>query len=146
MVYADVNISGGSVHTIKKNAEALVAASQENGLEVKVYKAKYKVMSRDQDAGQSHSIKNDNSSFERVEEFKYLGTSLTNQNSTQEEIKNRLNSGNACYHSVQNLLSYSLQSKNLKINPLPALMYQTVLDLNAACRSKRTEAYWLFSS
>ena len=60
-------------------------------------------MSRDQDAGQIHSIKIDNSSFERVEEFKYLGTTLTNQNSIQEEIKSSLKSGNACYHSVQNL-------------------------------------------
>jgi len=53
--------------------------------------------------------------FERVEDFKYLGTTLTNQNSIQEEIKSRLNSGNACYHSVQSLLSSSLLSKNLKI-------------------------------
>jgi len=44
-----------------------------------------------------------------------MGKTLTNQNSIQEEIKSRLNSGNACYHSVQNLLSSSLQSKNLKI-------------------------------
>ena len=57
----------------------------------------------------------DNSSIERVEEFKHLGTTLTNQNSIQEEIKSRLKLGNACYHSVQNLLSFSLLSKNLKI-------------------------------
>jgi len=50
-----------------------------------------------------------------VEEFKYLGTNLTNQNSIQEEIRSRLKSGNAWYHSVQNLLSFSLLSKNLKI-------------------------------
>jgi hypothetical protein len=66
-------------------------------------KTKYIVMSRDQDAGCSHSIKTDNSSFERVEEFKNLLTPLTNRNSTQEDIKSSLNSGNACYHSVQNL-------------------------------------------
>jgi len=54
--------------------------------------------------------------FEKVEEFKYLGTTLTKQNSMQEEIKNRLKSGNACCHSGQNLLSSSLLSKNLKIN------------------------------
>jgi len=53
------------------------------------------VVSRDQNAGRSHSIIFDNTSFEKVEEFKYLGTTLTNQNSVQEEIKNRLNSGNA---------------------------------------------------
>jgi len=53
------------------------------------------VMSQDQNAGQSHSVKIDNSSFERAEEFKYLGTTLTNQNSIQEEIKSRLKSMDA---------------------------------------------------
>ena len=72
-------------------------------------KTKYMVMSRDQNAGRSHSMKIDNSSFERVEEFKCCGTTLTNQNSIQKEIKSRLKSGNACYNSVQNLLSSSLQ-------------------------------------
>jgi len=73
------------------------------------------VMSQDQNAGRYHNIKTDNSSFERVEKFKCLGTTLTHQNSIQEEIKSRLKSGNACYHSVQNLLSSSLLSKNLNI-------------------------------
>ena len=50
-----------------------------------------------------------------VEEFKYLVTTLTNKNSIQEEIKSRLKAGNACYQSVQNLLSSSLLFKNLKI-------------------------------
>jgi len=64
----------------------------------------------------------------RVEEFKYLGTTLTNQNSIQEEIKNRLKLGNACYYSVQNLLSSRLLSKNLKIKIhrtiiLPVVLY-----------------------
>jgi len=49
------------------------------------------------------------SSSERVEEFKYMGITLGNQNYIQVEIKNRLKSGNACYHSVQNLLSSSIQ-------------------------------------
>jgi len=53
------------------------------------------VMPRDQNAGRSHNIKFGNSSFEREEEFKCLGTTLTNQNSIQEEIKSRLKSGNA---------------------------------------------------
>ena len=53
---------------------------------------------------------------EKEEEFKYLGTTLTNQNSIQEEIKSRLKSKNACYHLVQNLLSSSLPSKNVEIN------------------------------
>jgi hypothetical protein len=63
-------------------------------------KTKYLVMSQEQNAGQSHSIKTDNRLLERVEEFKYLGTTFTHQNSIQEEIKSRLNSGNACYHLV----------------------------------------------
>jgi hypothetical protein len=71
--------------------------------------------SRDQDAGRSHGIKIENSSFESVEKFKYLGKTLTNDNYIQEEIKSRLKSGNACYHSVQNLLSSSLLYKNLKL-------------------------------
>jgi hypothetical protein len=58
-------------------------------------------------------MKSDNSAFERMEEFKYMGTTLTNENSIQEEMKNRLNSGNACYHSVQNILSLSSLSKNI---------------------------------
>jgi len=77
-------------------------ASKETGLEVNADKTKYMymVMSRDQTAGRSHSMTIVSSSFERVEQFKYLGTTLTNQNSVQEEIKSRLKSGNACYHSV----------------------------------------------
>ena len=61
------------------------------------------------------SVRTDNSSTERVEEFKYLRTKLTNQNSIREEIKSRLKLGNACYNSVQNLLSSRLLSKHLKI-------------------------------
>jgi hypothetical protein len=81
LVYADdVNILGGSVHTAKENAEALVVAIKEIGLEVNADKTKYMVMSRDQTAGRSNSVKIDNSSFERVEELKYLGKTLKNQN------------------------------------------------------------------
>jgi len=62
-------------------------------------------MSRDHKAGRCHSMKNDKSSIERVEEFKYLGTTLANKNSIQKEIKSRVKLGNAWYYSVQNLLS-----------------------------------------
>ena len=71
-------------------AEALIVSSKENGLEVNANKTEYMVMSQDQNAGRSHSMKIDNRSFEMVEDFKYLGTNLTNQNSVQEEIKSRL--------------------------------------------------------
>jgi hypothetical protein len=88
---------------------------KETGLEVNAEKTKYMVMSRNQNAGHNHDIKVDNKSFERVEEFKYLGAALTNSNSIHEEIKSRLKSANACYHSVQNFLSSRLLSKNTKI-------------------------------
>jgi len=106
---------GGSVYNVKKNAGALVAATKEIGLEVNALKTKYMTVFRDQNAGRIHSMKMDNSPIERVEEFKYLGTTLTNQNSCQEEIKCRLKLRNACYYSVQNLLSSSLLSRTLKI-------------------------------
>jgi len=70
-------------------------ASKAIGLEVTAYKTKYMVISRNQNVGQSHSIKTDNSFFERVEEFKYLETIVKNQNNIHEEIKSRLKSGNA---------------------------------------------------
>jgi len=74
LAYAhDVNILGGSIHTLKENAEALVAATREIGLEVSPDKTKYMVIFRDQKAGRIHSVRIDNSTFERVEEFKYLG-------------------------------------------------------------------------
>ena len=67
MAYADdVNILAGSIHTVKKNAEALVAAAREIGLEVSADKTKYMVMSRDQNAGRIHSVRIDNITFERV--------------------------------------------------------------------------------
>jgi hypothetical protein len=71
LVY-EINILGESVHTIKENAETLVVASKEIGLEVDAIKTKYMVMPRDQTAGRSYSMKIDNNSFERTEEFKYL--------------------------------------------------------------------------
>ena len=73
------------------------------------------VICRDQSAGRSHSIKIDSSYFELVKQFRYLETTLMNQNYIQEEIKSRSKSGNACYHVVQNILSSSMLSKSMKI-------------------------------
>ena len=101
-------------------------ASNEIGLEANADKTKYMVMSRDQTAGRSQSMKTDNSTFESVEEFKYLGTTLTHQNSIQEEIKSRLKSGNAFYHSVQNILCSSLLYKNIKFKMYRIIIFQFV--------------------
>jgi hypothetical protein len=79
-------------------------------------------MYREQNAGPNHDMKMDNRSFEKVEDFRYLGNTLTSQNSIQEEIKSRLKSGNACYYLVQNILSSSLLSKNVKIK-----IYRTII-------------------
>jgi hypothetical protein len=70
------------------------------GVEVNAEKTKYVVMSGDQNAGQKHNIKIYYKYFERVEHLKNLGTTVTNQNYIYEDIKNRLNSGNAFYCSV----------------------------------------------
>jgi len=80
------------------------------------------VMSRGQNTRRSHSIKADNSSFERVDVFKYLRTTLTYQDYIQEEIKSRLKSGISCYHAVRNLSSSSLLSKIIKIK-----IYKTII-------------------
>jgi hypothetical protein len=68
-------------------------------------------LSRQPNAGQNHDVKIANRSFENVAQFRYLGMSVTNQNLIQEEIKGRLNLGNTCYYSVQNLLSSHLLLK-----------------------------------
>ena len=91
-----------------------MVAGRETGLEVNADKTKCMVMSRDQNAGRSHNIKTDNSFSERVEEFKYLGTTVTHQKSIREEITSRWKSGNACYHLVQNFCLPVCYPKNLK--------------------------------
>jgi hypothetical protein len=79
-------------------------------------------MSRSQKVGQKRSIKIANRSFEYVAKSKYLGTTLTDQNHMHEEIKSRLNSGNACYHSVQSLLPSRLLCRKLKVK-----IYKTII-------------------
>src|SRR5215813_3735928 len=114
-------------YILYRKMQKLVAATNEIGLEVNADKTKYMIMSRDQNTGRGHNMEIDNSSIERVEEFKYLGTTLTNQNSIQEEIKSRVKLGNACYYSVQNLLSSSLLSKKLKIKIYRTIVLPVVL-------------------
>jgi hypothetical protein len=75
-----------------------------------------------QNVGQNWDIK-----FEDASQFRYLGTTATNQNLFHEEIKRRLNSGDACYHSVQNLLSSRLLSRNVKIRIWKTIIFHVVL-------------------
>jgi len=123
LVYADdVNILGRSIRTTNEYTSALRFANKETGLEVNADKSKYMVTSRVQNSRRSHNIMIANSSFERVEEFKYLGTTLKNQNSMHDKIQSRLVSGNICYLSVQNLLSIILLPKHMKIE-----IYRTLI-------------------
>jgi hypothetical protein len=79
------------------------------------------LLSRHQTAGKNRDTKEANRLFENVLQCDYFGTTLTNQNLIQEEIKRRLNSDNACYHLVQNLFSHLL-SKDVKIR-----IYKTII-------------------
>ncbi|KAJ4446527.1 hypothetical protein ANN_13223 [Periplaneta americana] len=129
LVYADdVNMLGGNTQTIRENTEILLEASKAIGLEVNPEKTKYMIMSRDQNIVRNGNIKIGDLSLEGVEKFKYLRATVKNINDTREEIKRRINMGNACYYSVEKLLSSSLLSKNLKVriyktDILPVVLY-----------------------
>jgi hypothetical protein len=87
------------------NSETLLEVSRDIGIEINAEKTKYMIMSCHLNSGQNQNIRIANEAFEKVAKFKYLGMTLTNQNDIHDEIKSRLNMGNACYYSVQNLLS-----------------------------------------
>jgi hypothetical protein len=107
--------------------ETLIDARKEVVPEINVDKTKYMLLSRQQDVGQNLDIKIANRSFQNGSQFKYLGTTETNQNLVREEIKRRLNSSTVCYHSVQNLLSSRLLLKNLKIRIYKTMILPVVL-------------------
>jgi hypothetical protein len=110
LVYAYVvNLLGDSVNTIKES-ETLLEASRDIGLEINPEKTKYMITSHP-NSGKNQNIRIANESFENGAKFKYLETTLTHQNDIRDEIKNRLNSGNARYYSVQNLCPPVLYEK-----------------------------------
>jgi hypothetical protein len=91
-----------------ETVSSLLEASRDVGLEINAEKTKYMIMSHHQNTGQNQNIRIVNESFENVAKFKHLGTTLTHQDDIHGETKSRLNSGNTCYYSVQNLLSSRL--------------------------------------
>jgi hypothetical protein len=96
LLYADdVNLLGDNINTVKKITQPLIGSSKEVGLEVNAEKDKYLLLCGHQNAGGNHDIKVANRPFENVAQFKYLVTAVTNQNLIREEIKRKLNSGNA---------------------------------------------------
>jgi hypothetical protein len=123
----DVNIVGDNIDTTQKNKQVLLYSGKEVGLEVNPEKTKYMLRPPYQKAEQRHCIKKANSFFQDVVTLKYLGTTPTDQNFMYEEIKRRLKSGNACYHSVQSLLSSRLLSKIVKFDICKTINLSVVL-------------------
>jgi hypothetical protein len=127
LVYTDVNLFGDSTNTIKKNTKTLLESIRDVGLEINAQKTKYLIMFRHPNSGQNQNIRKANESLENVVKFECLDITLTNQNDIHDEIKIRLNSGNACYQSAQNLLSFLLISNSLKIKVYGTVIFLVVL-------------------
>jgi hypothetical protein len=129
LAYADdVNLLGDNIDTVKKNMETVIDDSKEFCLEINVDKTEYMMLSRLQNVGQNRRKTNSKQMIRKCVTVQIFGATVTNPNLIQEEIKRRLNSGNACYHSVQNILSSRLLSKSVKIRiykttNMPVVLY-----------------------
>ena len=86
------------------------------------------ITSCQQNIVQNQNIVTENLSFENVEKFKYLGVTVTNTNDIRKEIKRKINMGNACYYSLEKMLSSHLLSKKLKVN-----IYKTIIYFRLYC-------------
>ncbi|PSN49532.1 hypothetical protein C0J52_04975 [Blattella germanica] len=123
LVYADdIVLLGDSEEILMDNMHILRSSTRKLGLEVNVNKTKYMVTRRNASCKANGQLMTNEGNFEEVAEFKYLGALITNRNEKQKEIKHRLNSGNACYYALQQLLSSQLLSKNIKLK-----IYKTVI-------------------
>jgi hypothetical protein len=96
---------------MRHNTEALVVIRKRIGLEVNAEKTKYMIILEINMQDILATLRIDNKHFERVEQFRYLGTTLTNQNYVHVETKSILN---ICYHSAQNIFCYSLPSSDIE--------------------------------
>jgi hypothetical protein len=97
LVYADdMNLLGDDTETIQKNTQTLIGSGKQVGLEINTERTKYMLLSHHQNAGQNHGIKMANRCSENVAQFRYLETTVKNQNLNKGKIKRRLNSGNCC--------------------------------------------------
>jgi hypothetical protein len=124
----DGNLLGDNIDTINKNTETLIDASWKVGIEISTEETNSMLLSHHQEADQNCDIKIANRLFENVSQYKYFGMTVTNQNLIKEEIERKLNSGNTCYHSFQNLLSSLLLSKNVKIKICKTIILPIVLN------------------
>ena len=97
------------------------------GLGVNYDKTKYMITSRQQNIVQNQNIAIESSSFEKVEKLKYLGVTVTNTNDNRAEIKRRINMGNACYYSLEKMLSSHLRSKKLQVKTYKLIILPVVL-------------------
>ena len=113
-VYADdVNMLGENLQTVRENTQIFIKASNIS-LEVNSEKTKYMITSCQQNAVQNQNIVIQYLSFEKVEKFIYLGVTVTNTNDVREEIKLRINMGNACYYSLEKILSSHLTFQEIE--------------------------------